>query len=88
MGINVAWKISVHMAALGGSIAILVIAAGLSGENSPVLTPSTVYPILLLIPLVGWARYHLKAHTVAQIVVGAVIGFCGHWLALLVQVGR
>ena len=88
MGINVAWKISVHMAGLGGSIAILLIVSGLSGDSSPVLTGSTVIPLFLLVPLLGWARYHLQAHTVAQIGVGAVLGFCCHWLALLAQVGR
>ncbi|MFV1980433.1 MAG: hypothetical protein ACC655_04700 [Rhodothermia bacterium] len=88
MGINAAWKISVHMAGLGGSIAILLIVSGLSGDNSPVLTGSTVIPLLLLIPIVGWARYRLNAHTMAQIVVGAIVGFGGHWLALLAQVGR
>ena len=88
MGINSAWKISVHMAGLGGSIAILLVVSGLSGESSVVLTGSTVLPLFLLIPLVGWARYTLKAHTMAQIVLGAIIGFCGHWLALIAQVGR
>lgn len=88
MGINVAWKISVHMAGLGGSIAILWLVSGLSGDNSATLTNATVLPLLLLIPLVGWARYQVKAHTIAQIAVGTVVGFCGHWLAMLAQVGR
>jgi membrane-associated phospholipid phosphatase len=87
IGINVVWKISVHMVALSGSIAMLVVVSGLSGANSTVLTTSTVMPLFLLIPAVGWARYQVKAHTVAQIVVGTIVGFCGHWLALLAQVG-
>ena len=88
MGINAAWKISVHMAGLGGSIAILLLVAGLSGESSALLSRATVVPLLLLVPLVGWARYRVKAHTMAQIVVGAVLGFCGAWLVLLAQVGQ
>jgi len=87
MGVNLFWKVSVHMVTLSGSLAILLIVSAISGETSTILEASSIRPFLLLIPLVGWARFRLKAHTAAQIVVGATLGFCGHWLVMLSLVG-
>jgi len=50
-------------------------------------------PLLLLIPAVGWSRVVLRAHTVAQVVAGALVGggvTAGLWWLLrevLVRVG-
>jgi len=55
------WKISVHTAGIAGPTTALVCALG--PECSPLF--------LLLIP-VAWARYELKAHTLGQLVAGAI----------------
>ncbi len=56
------WKISTH--ALGIS-ASLVALTWLYGRQ--------VWPFLMLIPLVCWARVYLKAHTVLQVIAGACL---------------
>jgi membrane-associated phospholipid phosphatase len=57
------WKISTH--ALG--ITAPLVAMTLLYGRGPL-------PFLILIPMVCWARVYLKAHTLAQVVAGAVIG--------------
>jgi membrane-associated phospholipid phosphatase len=62
--INFYWKISVHATGVGGPLAALTVIYGWP-----------VAPLFLLIPLVGWARVFLKAHTLGQVVAGSVLGF-------------
>jgi hypothetical protein len=38
-------------------------------------------PAFLLLPAVFWARLHLKRHTVPELVLGALVGGGGTWLA-------
>lgn len=57
------WKISTH--ALGVT-APLVALTYLYGEEPA--------PFLVLIPLVGWSRVYLRAHTVAQVLAGIALG--------------
>jgi membrane-associated phospholipid phosphatase len=57
------WKVSVHTTAIGGPIAALFFQFG-----------SVVAPLLVLVPLVGGSRVVLRRHTVAQVLVGAIIG--------------
>lgn len=61
--VSLRWKMSVHMVAVGGILTVCVILFG------PVLLV-----FLPLIPLVGWARIELAAHTPAQVAVGALLG--------------
>jgi membrane-associated phospholipid phosphatase len=61
--ISLFWKISGHAGAVALSTAIAVL----------VLGPPWI-PLLLLIPVVGWSRVVLRAHTVAQVVAGALVG--------------
>ncbi len=60
--ITLKWKISVHTAGIAGPTTALVYLVGLE----------KAYLYLLLIP-VAWARYRLKAHTVSQLVAGALL---------------
>jgi membrane-associated phospholipid phosphatase len=39
-------------------------------------------PLVLAIPLMAWARVHLRRHTVAQTIAGAALGSAIIWLAL------
>ena len=57
------WKISFHVGVAAAVSAILTIALG------PALMPT--YPLLAAI---GWARVHLRVHTVAQVLTAVPIG--------------
>jgi membrane-associated phospholipid phosphatase len=57
------WKISTH--ALG--ITAPLVAMTLLYGRQPL-------PFLVLIPMVGWARVYLKAHTLMQVLAGCVLG--------------
>ncbi|GAA4947778.1 phosphatase PAP2 family protein [Yinghuangia aomiensis] len=63
MAITAFWKVSVHTAVAGGTSTILMLAYG---------------PVMLVtvpaVALVGWSRVVLKDHTVAQTIVGALVG--------------
>jgi membrane-associated phospholipid phosphatase len=57
------WKISTH--ALGITAPLVVLT---------VLYKPQPLPFLILIPMVMWARVYLKAHTVAQVIAGCLLG--------------
>ena len=57
------WKISMHMAGVGGFSTALVMVFG-----APMLWA------FLSLPLVAWARLHRRKHTPAQLVAGALAG--------------
>jgi hypothetical protein len=72
------WKISMHLAGVGGFSAALVFVFG-----APALWA------FLSLPLVAWARLKRRKHTPAQLIAGAaagmlvtlfVFGFIGQWL--------
>jgi membrane-associated phospholipid phosphatase len=68
--VTTAWKISIHCAVASGSVAILALSFG---------------PLVLiayaLVAVLGWSRVALADHTVAQVVVGAVLGAAAAVLA-------
>jgi membrane-associated phospholipid phosphatase len=77
--INLRWKISVHMTSLAGFVSILLFVSltvwrGLPPTAEAVLTAVTVAPLLVLLPLMMWARVRVEAHTVGQVVAGALFG--------------
>jgi len=57
------WKISMHMAGVGGFSTALVFVFG-----APALLA------LISLPLVAWARWHRRKHTTAQLIAGALAG--------------
>jgi len=57
------WKISMHMAGVGGFSTALVFVFG-----APALWA------LLSLPLVAWARLHRRKHDIPQLVAGALVG--------------
>jgi membrane-associated phospholipid phosphatase len=61
--ITVAWKVSVHCATSSGAVVILAITFG-----PPLLA------CYLLVAAVGWSRLALRDHTLAQVLVGTLIG--------------
>lgn len=56
------WKISTHALGITAPLVTLVLLYG----QQPL-------PFLILIPMVGWARVYLRAHTVLQVVAGSVL---------------
>lgn len=58
------WKISIHATAITG---LAVVAIYLLGRGA--------WPLLLLIPIVGWSRVYLKRHTLEQVIGGTILGF-------------
>ncbi|MEM1055439.1 MAG: hypothetical protein AAGI52_07920 [Bacteroidota bacterium] len=73
------WKISIHMAGLAAFVSGLLFVALVAWENLPAdweaaLTVATTAPLVLLLPVLMWARVRAKAHTVAQVVAGAAFG--------------
>jgi len=61
--ITIFWKISIHAATLTALITLLVVFRGL-----------LFVPAFLLVPLVCWARYTLRRHTLAQLIAGSLVG--------------
>lgn len=64
------WKISIHMASLGGFLAIM--AFGFLIDNQPILPPAA--GMIAIAVLLGWARIERKAHSPAQVVAGLLLG--------------
>jgi len=71
MLISLRWKISVHASGIAGPSTALVYLLG-----------TMAAPLLLLIPLVGWARLKLKAHTIAQVAIGALLTILTTWVQM------
>lgn len=61
--INQHWKISIHAVGVSGGVSVLLLAGGTS-----------LWPFLLTLPLVAWARLHLRAHTLGQVAAGLLLG--------------
>lgn len=57
------WKISFHAATISAAVTATVLVGG-----------SSVWPALLLIPMVGWSRVRLGRHTLRQVIFGSLIG--------------
>ncbi len=77
--INLRWKISIHMTSLAGFVGVLLFTALTVWRDLPAgaeaaLTAATVGPLVLLVPLLMWARVRVEAHTVGQVWAGAAFG--------------
>jgi hypothetical protein len=71
MVITLKWKISIHASGIMGPFTALLYLLG--GVAAPL--------ILMIIP-VAWARVELKAHTVMQVVAGAVLSGVLTWVQM------
>ena len=61
--VTLLWKISFH--AMGAAISVVILMGGYG---------LSAWPALGLIPLVGWARVRTGAHTIRQVIAGALLG--------------
>ena len=89
--INTRWKISVHMTSLAGFVSLLLFVAltvwrDLPASAEVALTAASVAPLLLLLPLLMWARVRVSAHTPGQVLAGAVFGLLVPFAELYVLV--
>lgn len=57
------WKISFHGASITAAATATMMMAG-----------SYTWPIMLLVPLVGWSRVRLRRHTPRQVIYGSLVG--------------
>ncbi|TMI39511.1 hypothetical protein E6H23_08895 [Candidatus Bathyarchaeota archaeon] len=73
MLISLKWKISVHAWGITGPLTSLIFQFGL-----------LLSPIWLLVVPVGWARLEMKAHSLSQILAGAMIAIPLTWFQLVV----
>lgn len=64
MLISHCWKISIHATAITGLAVVAIYLVG-----------NVAWPLVLLIPLVGWSRVFLKRHTLEQVIGGTILGF-------------
>jgi len=77
--ITVFWKISVHATAVGGMLGVVTYVTGpIFGLSAPYEGVLLTF-LAALVPLVMWARVNLRAHTMPQVVAGALLGIVGHW---------
>ena len=58
------WKISTHALGITAPLVVLTLLYG-----------NQTLPFWILIPMVGWARVYLKAHTTLQVIAGAALAF-------------
>jgi len=77
--INLRWKISIHMSSLAAFVGVLLFAALTVWRDLPdgveaALTLATVAPLVLLLPVLMWARVRVGAHTTGQVIAGAAFG--------------
>ncbi|MFJ4210618.1 phosphatase PAP2 family protein [Paenarthrobacter sp. NPDC089675] len=84
--INGPVSVAVMITALIGGIAVLAVVSAfwkMSGHASAISAAAVItvlmfgpawLPVLLLVPAVGWSRIVLRAHTLAQVIVGAFFG--------------
>lgn len=69
--INLVWKISAHMTAFGGLMAIVMFQSYVMGLN-----PYILFAVLFtLAGLIASARIRLESHDLSQILVGFLLGF-------------
>lgn len=88
--INLKWKMSIHTSALSSAGAIFFVFSYLDLSNMS--ASADVWPefiLLLLMPLVIWARYRLNIHSFGELIGGALTGFLLTVieLSLLINIG-
>lgn len=76
--INMFYKLSIHMAGIGGLLGVLAACA-------PLAQTEMIYFLIagtLGSGLVGFSRLYLKAHSAGQVIVGFIVGFTIQFLLL------
>jgi len=63
LAVTLFWKISAHSASIAG---VVMLAVSLFG--------AIALPLVILVPVVGWARVNLRRHSLMQVAAGSVLG--------------
>jgi membrane-associated phospholipid phosphatase len=71
MLVTLKWKISIHASGITSPFTALVYLLG-----------AVTLPLLLVVIPVAWARVELKAHTILQVIVGAILSCVLTWLQM------
>lgn len=80
------WKISIHTAAIGTSIALFFMVYKIGYKfHGLAYTELLLFIFILLLPAVMWARYRLGVHTLAQVAVGAIVGLVITYLQIMLM---
>lgn len=75
MAITWRWKISIHAASAGGFVSVLWLVSMLWRDVPvPMLHAGWVALLVMMVPLVMWARVRVQAHTHLQVWAGALFG--------------
>lgn len=74
------WKISLHMLAVGNMLAVFVSSNFLIEPNLILVFISLVFTLII-----AFSRFNEGAHTIPQLILGVVIGFCTQILVVLNQ---
>ena len=69
--INKIWKISIHALGIAAPLALFLY-----------IGSWIVYPLVVLLFIVGWSRINLKCHTFTQVIAGAFFGFISTYIQL------
>jgi membrane-associated phospholipid phosphatase len=72
--INLRWKISIHMTGLAGFVGVTLLVAMLWPSPTALVRLAWTGPMLLLVPLLMWARVQVGAHTWGQVTGGTLFG--------------
>lgn len=70
--VNLFYKISIHMSGLAGMLVGMFFV--IEGQSASHFMP--------FLPLAGWVRYRNKAHSLSELVVGALTGGCVTWVVM------
>ncbi len=71
--VNLKWKISAHMTAVGGLLMFVLLLTGYRLTIYPMMLPLLL--VILICGMVGVARLGLEKHTLSQVAAGFVCGF-------------
>lgn len=73
IGVNTRWKISAHMAAMGGLVALFF---RMAADSLAVVSLNVwLIVVCILAGCVGSSRIYLQRHTLGQVLAGAAVGF-------------
>ena len=73
IAVNTRWKISAHMAAMGGLVALMFRMA--ASDVAMVSLNVWLTVVVILAGCVGSSRVYLERHTLGQVLAGTAVGF-------------
>lgn len=71
--VNLRWKISAHMAGIGGVVALLIVVTLKGHPQQPMAY--WIVGMIMAAGLIGTARLYLQRHTLGQVAAGFAVGF-------------